>query len=342
MKIKLIKSLTILGSFIALSVAVQAQSNTFWTGAVDENWSNSGNWSNELPGVAGGYAIIDNGGTARITSETANFRYANIGIYIGPGDYVGATALGYLFIDGVTNNTTGNLYIGWNGGSGHLEMTNSYWRTSEAFALGFASNNPLVNSTAIFRNSELYTSMIVIASGNDGVNVMTIDASIAVSSATFQIGATGHVILQNSGHASFETTSNMRGHIKFIDGTFSSATGTMTAGPLSNLEFVLSSAETKLSVNELILNATSTLTLVEGDEAFVGGESFDIFDITTITGTFGTINTSTLAAGLSWDLSELYTTGVVSIIGAIIPEPSTYAAIFGILALAWAIYRRRK
>jgi hypothetical protein len=47
--------------------------------------------------------------------------------------------------------------------------------------------------------------------------------------------------------------------------------------------------------------------------------------------------------GLEWDTSDLYTSGTLAIAAAsAIPEPATYAAIFGAVALSLAIRRRRE
>lgn len=54
-----------------------------------------------------------------------------------------------------------------------------------------------------------------------------------------------------------------------------------------------------------------------------------------------TYNLASLGTGLAWDTSELYSTGVVSVVTAV-PEPSAYAAIFGVCVLGFATCRRRR
>ncbi len=72
------------------------------------------------------------------------------------------------------------------------------------------------------------------------------------------------------------------------------------------------------------------------------GQSFDLFDASTMTGAFSTLDLPTLMTGLEWDTSGLYTAGTLAITTAsAIPEPSTYAAIFGSVALVLAVRRRR-
>jgi autotransporter-associated beta strand protein/probable HAF family extracellular repeat protein len=69
------------------------------------------------------------------------------------------------------------------------------------------------------------------------------------------------------------------------------------------------------------------------------GDSFNLLDwgSTTLT----TLNTDlpVLAGGLAWDTSQLLASGVISV--SAIPEPSTYAMLAGLAALALAAWRRR-
>lgn len=90
----------------------------------------------------------------------------------------------------------------------------------------------------------------------------------------------------------------------------------------------------------LSLNGTLKLTSWNG---FVGqaGESFDLLDWGTLTGTFATIDASgfKLAAGTVLDTSALYTTGTVSITA--VPEPGSLAMMLsGLLGLGM-LHRRR-
>ena len=72
----------------------------------------------------------------------------------------------------------------------------------------------------------------------------------------------------------------------------------------------------------------------------IGGESFDFFDFGAIDGEFAGFDFPALSAGLTWNTSALYTDGVLGVTA--VPEPSTYAALFGAGVLALAIYRKRR
>ena len=67
------------------------------------------------------------------------------------------------------------------------------------------------------------------------------------------------------------------------------------------------------------LNGTLDVELLDGYTPSIG-ESFDIFSGPT-TGSFAQINTARLAQRLSWNTSNLYTNGTISVV----PEPSTLA-----------------
>lgn len=69
----------------------------------------------------------------------------------------------------------------------------------------------------------------------------------------------------------------------------------------------------------------------------VGGESFDLFDWTgTLSGTFSSVDLPTLPGQLTWDSTQLYNTGVISISG--VPEPTA----LGLLAVGGLLAMRRR
>jgi len=84
----------------------------------------------------------------------------------------------------------------------------------------------------------------------------------------------------------------------------------------------------------LSLDGTMNVTLIDG---FVpaNGDTFDLLDWGSLDGTFDTVNLPSLAPGLAWDDSALYTTGELHVT----PEPGTLAlAAIG----AMTILRRRR
>jgi autotransporter-associated beta strand protein len=97
-----------------------------------------------------------------------------------------------------------------------------------------------------------------------------------------------------------------------------------TAGNLSDL----------VSVSGL-LTLGGTLNVSNIGSALVSGDTFNLFDWGSVSGTFSTVNLPGLDSGLTWDQSQLYTSGTLSVI----PEPSS--ALLGSLAALVLIRRRR-
>ena len=103
-----------------------------------------------------------------------------------------------------------------------------------------------------------------------------------------------------------------------------------------------------------ILDITSTarftVILDDGFEAFENDQMSIWSGSSIATGGFDASNVSIVLSSTGENLTYgddfiVSSTGVVTFltdIGVVIPEPSTYAAIFGLLALGLAIYRRRK
>lgn len=90
----------------------------------------------------------------------------------------------------------------------------------------------------------------------------------------------------------------------------------------------------------LNFGGTLNVTLINGFTPSAGN-SFDVLNYATASGTFATLSLPSLANGLSWNTSTLYSDGVISVVSAI-PEPSTYAALAGACALGLAAYRKRR
>ncbi len=71
-----------------------------------------------------------------------------------------------------------------------------------------------------------------------------------------------------------------------------------------------------------------------------GSVSFQLFQATSIGGTFAAINLPSLASGYSWDTTQLYSDGILGLNA--IPEPAAYATLAALGALALAATRRRR
>jgi hypothetical protein len=116
-------------------------------------------------------------------------------------------------------------------------------------------------------------------------------------------------------HASLQNNS---GTLKLSSGRLFTMTNSYTQSATGTLEIGLAPAN---SYGKLTTTGTATLAgtlsvaLVNGFVP-VTGNSFDLLDWSTRVGTFSTLQLPALEAGLSWDTSLLYTTGVLSVIGS--------------------------
>jgi autotransporter-associated beta strand protein len=83
-----------------------------------------------------------------------------------------------------------------------------------------------------------------------------------------------------------------------------------------------------------------TLSLNNTGYTAVYGNSVDLFDWTTTTGSFSAINGTDLGGGYSWDTSNLYSTGVITVV----PEPGTWALLMvaGGLGMLGILRRRSR
>ena len=123
-------------------------------------------------------------------------------------------------------------------------------------------------------------------------------------------------------------------------------TGNLTLQPSSVLLMELGGLVEGVSYDSLeiggslTMNGALNVVLVNGF-APMSGATFNLFDGSSIGGTFASVSLPTLANGLSWNSSALYSTGIISVTGTAVPEPATYAVLAGLAALGLAAWRKR-
>jgi hypothetical protein len=221
--------------------------------------------------------------------------------------------------------------------------------------------------TSVFNNAGTFTK-----SGGTGTttfsstfnNTGTVAAASGTLAFTSTFTNTGGSLIAAGGNFSFTNALNVgSGNISGY-GTFT-APGVTTGGitspgaALGLLNF--SGALTLQATSNLLMELGGVTEGVTYDSLHVGGvlnlggdlqvslinafnpatgATFNLFDAASVTGTFATVTLPTITPGLSWDTSALYTTGIVSVTGTAVPEPTLYTSIFGLSAIGLALRRR--
>jgi PEP-CTERM motif len=117
----------------------------------------------------------------------------------------------------------------------------------------------------------------------------------------------------------------------------------------SLLQLALGGTSAGVNQDKLVFDQAVTLA---GDlevlwlAGFTGsaGQVFDLFDWNGgVSGTFANVALPTLANGLQWDTSDLYSGGSLAVnsMAAAVPEPQTYVlGLAGLLVAGWSLRRR--
>ena len=218
--------------------------------------------------------------------------------------------------------------------------------TSTATGASFTQGNAIANSTGtnggaisltklgtgtlVLDKPNTYTGATNVTGGTLIVNGSTSTSSAVTVSNTGTLGGTGTVGV---------TTIQATGILAPGDGGIESLnTGALTlnVGSFSNFEINATLDTSDLAISSALLAFGGTLNVSNISGTLVVNDTFNLFDWSSTSGTFDTINLPALAPGLSWDTGSLYTAGTITVI----PEPSSLALI-GLGTLA-AVSRRRR
>ena len=235
---------------------------------------------------------------------------------LGSGVQVNAATNGWAFggagkltLNGVISNATG-------GGSSGTSITKNGGGT---LTLGNASNS-YTGATDVVGGS-------LIVNGNISTSVLTTIKTGATLGGTGTVGS----LVVNSlasfvpGDAGIESI-NVTGNL------------TLDSGSLSYFEINTAGDAADLAISSALLTFGGTLNVTNIGSSLIAGDTFNLFDWGTTSGTFSTVNLPALGSGLEWDQSNLYSTGQLAV--AAIPEPNVAALLGGVGMLA--LLRRRK
>jgi fibronectin-binding autotransporter adhesin len=177
---------------------------------------------------------------------------------------------------------------------------------------------------SIFRQngSHTTTGSYVVDSGG----TMTQSGSLIVSPSTGP-NAASELQFTNNGSASLLSGSNIQ-----LD-LFTNVAGAVGSSSGENDQITL------LGSNSLTLGGSLTVANPNGISSWTAGDSWHLFEyFQNPTGTFATLNLPSLPPSFTWDTSDLYVGGNISIIP--IPEPGT--TVLGLAGLVLLARRRRK
>jgi hypothetical protein len=254
------------------------------------------------------------------------------------------------------NNESGSLDVGDQGGTGQLTV-NDATITSRGEAGGhFNASGLLVENGGTINLQAFGSGTISNATFNDGsiasngnlnLNQVSLSNGSGISCAMLTVGnanlddstmhdnvsamINGTVTLSDQASTLLDDAT-VSGTVYILAGTHFSAPGglTMEGGILS----VELNGEVSAPIGrpDSLDNGILDFTLQNGFEPTIG-EQFTIFNVSSLenTGTFATINVPALPAGESWNISNLYSTGTISVV----PEPiSMGMMLFGTAGLA--------
>lgn len=201
-----------------------------------------------------------------------------------------------------------------------------------AFVLGGSGTGALTKSgagTLTISGSNSYTGATTVSAG-----ILLINGSLSSSSAVTVNGGT----LGGSGGSVGSVTVNSGG--TFAPGNSIGTLvidGDLVLAGTSNFEINAATNAADLAIVSANLLFGGALNVTNLAGTLSGGQSFELFQWGTTSGSFSSVSLPALSGGLSWDQSNLYSAGVI----AVIPEPSA-ATLLASLGSLLVLRRRRR
>jgi autotransporter-associated beta strand protein len=265
-----------------------------------------------------------------------NTTYAASGTALPVGTGVTIASGGTLDVNGQTQTISSLSGVGGSAvllGNGQLTVNTT---TTTDFAGNISGNGSLVKQGTgklTLSGTNSYTGATFVNAG-----ILSVNGSLA-GPMTVNNGGT----LQGSGSIAGLLTLANGGTLSPGNSPGVLSVGSLLLNPGSQTLIELAGT-TRGSLYDAVLasgniNFDGTLSVsLFGGYAPDGGSTFDIFDFGTDNGVFATLNLPTLSTGLSWDTSQLYSTGVI----AVVPEPGTQVLLACGSMCAVGLIRRRK
>ena len=262
---------------------------------------------------------------------------------------------GALTIDAIGNVTVSEIITG----TGSIAKTGSKTLTLNA-SNAYAGGTTLTTGTLKAGHANAFgTGSITVNGGTLDLGGFAIANATTINGGNLALGAGGTVTVSGTASVGSLTGSGaITGNVAATNVSVGNSpglitvTGDLAASGTTTMEIWGTTAATgpsgdgffdKLVVTGGLDVTGGTLDLQIGGTTYtpIAGDTFDLFDFGTITGTFATINATNISGGgLAWDYSNLYTTGTVGIVA--VPEPSSFACVMGLAVLGAVCTRRRR
>jgi autotransporter-associated beta strand protein len=221
-------------------------------------------------------------------------------------------------------------------------------------------------------NTGTVASTSVISGASSGISKLGTGSLILEAANTYGGGTTvtaGTLLVNNTTNSGTGTGQVMIGANGTLGGSGTIAGATTIAGTLApgnsidsltinntlalsgsaafEINDSLNTADLVDGVTTLTFGGSLVVTNLGSGTNYFGGQTFNLFDFVTASGTFSSITLPTLPSGMTWQTYGAqtfdYATGQISIAATAIPEPSTLVlAGLGMLGFATASFRRRK
>ncbi len=296
---------------------IQIGNGTAGSGTVQYRSNNASPFGSGIIQINGGGVLTADYGSTNPSSLGNNIvlNGGSLGTQQADMNYTGAVSLQASSTVGhAYTGTTGNVTLsgGISGGSGAALNIS----TATTVTISNAGTNTYTGPTNV-------NSGKLIVNGNISTSLLTTVNSGATIGGT---GTTGNLTIAAGG---LLAPGNSIGTL--------TVAGDLTLGGISVFEINTAGDASDLAIATALLTFGGTLNVTNVGGTLSNGDTFNLFDWGSSTGTFSSVNLPALDGSLSWDQSNLYTNGTI----AVIPEPNTAATLLGGIG-ALALLRRRR
>ena len=294
--------------------------------------SGTSSWTvGNLPVSSGATAAFNVGGTGEFTSSDID-KLKSLGS--GGGGFQSGSFLGldttnasggnFIYGSNISNPAAGAFVLGLTKlGTNMLTLTgsNSYTGATSIKGGTLLVSGTLSGTTAVtvdsgatlkvngFINTAAAPSTIngTLMGGGTMGSVTVASGNLAPGNSIGTLSVSGSLTLQSTATATMEINN----------------TGGALSADLANVTGVIA------------YGGTLTVTLLAGSDSLVNGNTFNLFDASSFTGSFSAFNLPTLDSGLSWSTSNLPVDGTLMVV----PEPGTWAMVLGGLGMLVSMQR---